>query len=122
MKEYTVIDNVTVASGGTETNSVVLENPGQDLNYAIAVKGGIASADVAVEVKLPGDTEVYDTQLKGSSNLAGMDLTDGGEYRSLEHMPELSALRAAEQVRVTVTNNDASGANATVKIIQFGNE
>lgn len=122
MKEYTVLDSVTVAAGGTETASVSLDNPGQDLNYAVAVKGGIASADVAVDVEIPGDSEVYDTVLKGVNDLTGMDLTDGGEFRSLEHTPELSALRPADTAHISVTNNDASSASVTVKILQFGNE
>lgn len=107
-----------IAAGGTNSATVSLDNPGRDLNYGLSIKGDIASADVAVEVKLPGDTESYQTRLKGSSNLTALDISQG-EIRLTEATPELAPLRVAEEVTVTVTNNDAAAGDATVKILQF---
>lgn len=120
MKEYTVMSTSggAIAAGGTNSATVSLDNPGRDLNYGLSIKGDIASADVAVEVKLPGDTESYQTRLKGSSNLTTLDISQG-EIRLTEATPELAPLRVAEEVTVTVTNNDGAAGDATVKILQF---
>lgn len=122
MKEYTAFDSVSIGAGNTVTKSVSMDNDGMDLNYAIAVKGDASSVDVAVDVEVPGDSEVYDTNLKGTNNLSGIDLTDGGEVRSLEHTPELSAIRISTDTHISVTNNDGGNRSITVKILQFGNK
>lgn len=121
MKTYEVFSTTggAIAEGGTHSASVTMENPGRYLQYALAVKGDIADADVIVDVEIPGDAEVYNTALKGQSQLTTLDLTNGGEIRATENQSELAVLRVAESVTVTVRNNDASAGDATVKILQY---
>lgn len=121
MKEYEVFSTSggAIAASGTHSGTVTMENPGFNGNYALLVKGDISDITVEIDVKVPGDSEVYDTALKGQSQLTNLDLTNGGEARSTKDQVELANLRFAEEATVTVTNNSASAGDATVKILQY---
>lgn len=119
MKEYTVLSTSGSAigsGGGTSSDSVDLDDPGQENNYALLVKGDIPDVDLDLDVVVPGDTEQYDTTV----SLSTLDLTNGGKMRNEGDVAGLECLSAAETVHVTVTNNDAAAGDATVIILQYG--
>lgn len=112
-KIYTVMDGVSIGAASSVTSSVTMENPGLALDYALTIKGSIASADIEVDVEIPNDTEQYETTFSRTA----VDISQGNIWNG-ESDPSLHSAQVAETVHVTVTNNDAGSGSATVKLLQ----
>lgn len=113
-KIYTVMDGTSIGATSSTTNSVTMDNPGRAADYALTIKGSIASADVEVDVEIPNDTEQYETTFSRT----GVDITQGDIFNRSSD-PGLDSCQVAPTVHVTVTNNDAASGTATVKLLQY---